>query len=86
MRRISIQYQHGLEQLQSLPQGIVVEVLPGFNDRPDDFIDTAAVMHCVDLVLTMDSAPAHLAGALGVPIKRFRPLSPRHCWGSPPNR
>ncbi len=32
------------------------------------FMDTAAVMKNVDLVITVDSAPAHLAGALGVPV------------------
>ena len=32
------------------------------------FMDTAAIMLNVDLVITVDSAPAHLAGALGVPV------------------
>jgi len=33
----------------------------------DAFIDTAAVLKTLDLVVTIDSAVAHLAGALGVP-------------------
>jgi hypothetical protein len=32
-----------------------------------DFADTAAIMHNLDLVLSIDTAAAHLAGALGVP-------------------
>ena len=36
--------------------------------RLQDFIDTAAVMKNLDLVVTADTAPAHLAGALGVPV------------------
>ncbi len=32
-----------------------------------DFADTAAVMGALDLVVAVDSAPLHLAGALGVP-------------------
>ncbi len=32
------------------------------------FDDTAALMANLDLVITVDSAPAHLAGALGVPV------------------
>lgn len=32
-----------------------------------DFGDSAALMKAMDLVITIDSAPAHLAGALGVP-------------------
>jgi len=33
-----------------------------------DFGDSAALMKAMDLVITIDSAPAHLAGALGVPV------------------
>jgi hypothetical protein len=32
---------------------------------PDAFIDTAAIMNCMDLIITADTATAHLAGALG---------------------
>ena len=32
-----------------------------------DFEDTAALMECCDLVISVDSAPAHLAGAIGKP-------------------
>jgi len=32
-----------------------------------DFAETAALMACLDLVISVDSAPAHLAGALGRP-------------------
>ena len=38
------------------------------SDRLENFADTAAVMCNLDLVITCDSAPAHLAGALGVPV------------------
>jgi hypothetical protein len=31
-------------------------------------IETAAVMRCMDLVMSADSMPLHLAGALGVPV------------------
>lgn len=33
-----------------------------------DFGDSAALMQAMDLVITIDSSPAHLAGALGVPV------------------
>jgi ADP-heptose:LPS heptosyltransferase len=32
------------------------------------FLDTAAVLRCVDLVVSADTAAAQLAGALGVPV------------------
>ncbi|CAH2604538.1 Tetratricopeptide repeat protein [Rhodovastum atsumiense] len=33
-----------------------------------DFADTAALVSLMDLVVTVDSSPAHLAGALGAPV------------------
>src|SRR3546814_2645173 len=33
-----------------------------------DFADTAAAMAALDLVITVDTAAAHLAGALGQPV------------------
>jgi tetratricopeptide (TPR) repeat protein len=38
---------------------------PGFDAGPDAFADTAAVMACCDLVISCDTATAHVAGALG---------------------
>jgi tetratricopeptide (TPR) repeat protein len=39
-----------------------------FDGGADAFIDSAAVMQCLDLVITPDTAIAHLAGALGRPV------------------
>jgi hypothetical protein len=33
-----------------------------------DFADSAVLMSQLDLMISIDSAPAHLAGALGVPL------------------
>ena len=67
VRLISLQKGPGALQLRDLPVGMQVEV-PGqdFDAGPDAFVDTAAVMTCCDLVITSDTATAHLAGALGV--------------------
>ncbi len=46
-----------------------VEVLgPQFDASDDGFLDTAAAMQNLDLVITSDSVIAHLAGALGRPV------------------
>jgi tetratricopeptide (TPR) repeat protein len=75
VRLISLQTTVGTEQLKSLPAGMHVETLDDFDEGPDAFADTAAVMANLDLVITSDTAVAHLAGALGrptwVPLKRI---------------
>ncbi len=66
---ISLQKNAGVEQLAELPAGMAVETLGAdFDARPDAFIDTAAVMSNLDLIVTSDTAVAHLAGALGRPV------------------
>jgi tetratricopeptide (TPR) repeat protein len=67
VRLISLQKVNGLEQLESLPEGMAVETLgDDFDPGPDLFVDTAAAMTVCDLVITPDTSTAHLAGALGV--------------------
>jgi hypothetical protein len=53
------------ENTQVASAGFKIETL-GNIDR-EAFIDTVAVMRCLDLVVTSDTSIAHLAGALGVP-------------------
>jgi glycosyl transferase family 9 (putative heptosyltransferase) len=68
VRLISLQKNFGLEQLETLPEGFVVESLGDELDAgPDAFTDTAAVMQSLDLIVTSDTSIAHLAGALGRP-------------------
>jgi tetratricopeptide (TPR) repeat protein len=69
VRLISLQKHHGLEQLATLPEGLRIETLgEGFDAGPNAFSDTAAVMQCLDLIITSDTSVAHLAGALGRPV------------------
>jgi ADP-heptose:LPS heptosyltransferase len=44
-----------------------IENFAGFDDGPGAFLDSAAIMENCDLVISCDTALAHLAGALGVP-------------------
>ena len=69
VRLISLQKNIGIEQLAALPKSMQVETLgDDFDSGPDAFIDTAAVMANLDLVITCDTSIAHLAGALGKPV------------------
>lgn len=45
-----------------------------------DFDDTAAVVAQLDLIITVDTAVAHLAGALGKPTWMLVPFSPDYRW------
>lgn len=65
VRLISLQVGQGSEQIGQVP--FAVTTLPGLDEGDDAFLDTAAVMAAVDLVVTSDTSIAHLAGALGRP-------------------
>jgi ADP-heptose:LPS heptosyltransferase len=45
-----------------------------------DFADTAALVAQLDLVITIDTAVAHLAGALGIETWLLLPAAPDWRW------
>lgn len=45
-----------------------------------DFADTAALMTQMDLIISVDSAPAHAAGAIGAPLWILLPFLPDWRW------
>jgi hypothetical protein len=51
-----------------------------FGNELKDFADTAALISLLDLVITVDTAPAHLAGALGKPVWILLPFSADWRW------
>lgn len=58
-------------------------VPPGIRDFSSewaDFCDTAAFMASLDLVISVDTAAAHLAGALGLPVWTLLPFAPDWRW------
>jgi len=46
----------------------------------EDFSDTAAVLALCDLVIAVDTATAHLAGAMGLPVWVLVPFAPDWRW------
>jgi hypothetical protein len=62
---VSLQKGAGAQQLAEPPPGLTVH---DWTDELDDFADTAALIESLDLVITVDTATAHLAGALGKPV------------------
>jgi len=64
-----LQKMTGEKQLQNLPDDFNLHIFEGdFDNSNGRFMDTAAVMKNLDLVLTVDTSIGHLAGGLGVPV------------------
>ncbi|MBF0189304.1 MAG: hypothetical protein HQL50_15375, partial [Magnetococcales bacterium] len=56
------------------------EQLHDWGEAIEDFSDTAAAMSVLDHIITIDTAGAHLAGALGRPVSTLLPLAPDWRW------
>jgi lipoprotein NlpI len=72
---ISLQKGPPAEQVQRPPSGMVVV---DWTEQLDDWLDTAALVANLDMVVTVDTSVAHLAGAMGKPTLMLS----RHagCW------
>jgi hypothetical protein len=78
---ISLQKGPGSEQLAVANDRLsVVDLGPDFDTTHGRFMDTAAVMMNLDLVITSDTSIPHLAGALGVPVWLALPNIPDWRW------
>jgi Flp pilus assembly protein TadD len=49
-------------------------------DQLTDFCETAALIGCLDLVISVDTSIVHLAGALGAPVWTMLPFNPDWRW------
>ncbi|MBF0340064.1 MAG: tetratricopeptide repeat protein [Magnetococcales bacterium] len=72
--------QKGAPELPSrpIPEGLPIVSL---EEHLTDFAATAAIMSRMDRIITIDSATAHLAGALGRPVWTLLPMAPDWRWG-----
>jgi tetratricopeptide (TPR) repeat protein len=67
----SLQYGAGAEEVRTAPFPIVAA-------EPGDFLDTAATVDALDLIVSVDTGTAHVAGAIGKPCAVLLPY--RACW------
>ena len=66
VRLISLQKGDGSEQYEELESEFDLYVPPDLDESSGAFMDTAAIMKNLDLVITSDTVIPHLAGAIGV--------------------
>lgn len=74
---VSIQKGPAAAQADTPPHGMA---LLSVSDEIDDFEDTAAILCVADLLISVDSSPVHLAGALGRPVWVMLPKVPDWRW------
>jgi tetratricopeptide (TPR) repeat protein len=83
---VSLQKEFGTKQLHekdrhsALRTPHFVRRVPQLDEASGSFMDTGAIMKSLDLVICSDSAVAHLAGSLGVPVWVALPLVPDWRW------
>jgi tetratricopeptide (TPR) repeat protein len=78
---ISLQKGPAADQLRTLGgENTILDLGSRLDEAAGAFVDTAAVMMNLDLVITADTAGAHLAGALGVAVWVALPLVPDWRW------
>jgi tetratricopeptide (TPR) repeat protein len=81
VRLVSLQKGPGAEQLRTVAgHWPVTDLGPRLDEQAGPFIDTAAVMKNLDLVVSVDTSIAHLAGALGVPTWLALATVPHCTW------
>jgi Flp pilus assembly protein TadD len=77
---VSLQKGDGIEEIAAVRERLKLHELPEEFDADGAFVDTAAVMMNLGLVITCDSSIAHLAGALGRPVWLALPVASEWRW------
>ena len=80
VRLVSLQKGPGTEQLRHVAERFRITHWDSLDEEAGPFMDTAALMKNLDLVITSDTVTAHLAGALGVPVWVALPIAPDWRW------
>ena len=77
VRFFSLQKGEAATEFATPPQGMELVDMSG---ELEDFADTAAFIANLDLIVTVDTSVAHLAGAMGRPVWTLLPFAPDWRW------
>lgn len=64
----SLQKFVGTNEISQLPHNFVIKEFKNMDEETGRFMDTIAIMQQLDLIITVDTSIAHLAGAMGIPV------------------
>jgi hypothetical protein len=77
---VSLQRNYGSEQVEKLGGLFELTTFDGVDEEADGFLRTAAIIKNLDLVISADTAVAHLAGAMGVAVWVCLPVACDWRW------
>jgi hypothetical protein len=80
VRLISLEQGPGREQLSQLPTGSIIDLGDELDRAEGAFMDTAAIIKHLDLVISSDTSVPHLAGALAAPTWVVLPWAAEWRW------
>jgi tetratricopeptide (TPR) repeat protein len=76
----SLQKYDGIEELADVPSDFPLFIIDDLDEEHGAFMDTAAIMPNLDLIITVDTSTVHLAGGLGCPVWLIHPISTDWRW------
>jgi len=71
----SLQKYDGTEEISTMPTDFQLHTFDNLDETTGPFMDTAALMKNLDLIITVDTAIVHLAGGLGCPVWLLHPYA-----------
>jgi tetratricopeptide (TPR) repeat protein len=80
VRLISLQKGPPREQIAAAAPMEIIDLGASLDESAGAFVDTAAVIKNLDLVITVDTSVGHLAGGMGVPVWVPLQISPDWRW------